>query len=96
MQDKQLMICNAGCTIRGYLEVISQTFVSFTLPSHSTSTSVSANLVRSDFTDAVAYASAAAVECRKFKYASKSDTDAASLPLESVSASALALSLGVL
>ena len=80
---------------------MSQTFGSFNLPSRSASTSPSANAVRSDFADAVADASAAAVECKEFKYASKSDTDAAdsyaaSLPLESVSASALALSLEVL
>ena len=67
----------------------------------STSTSASANAVRSDFADVVADTSAAAVECKEFKYASKSDTDAAdsdaaSLPLESVSASAFALSLEVL
>ena len=70
----------------------------FNLPSRSTTTSASANAVRSDFADSVADASAAAVECKEFKYASKSDTDAAdsSLPLESVSASALALPLEVL
>ena len=101
VQGKQLMIRDAGCTIRRYLEVMSQIFGSFNLPSRSTSTSASANAVRSDFADAVADASAAIVECKEFKYASKSDTDAAdsdaiSLPLESVSASALALSLGVL
>ena len=101
VQGKQLMIRDTGCTIRGYLEIISQTFGSFNLPSRSTSTSASANAVRSDFADAVADASGAAVECKEFKYASKSDTDAvdsdaASLPLESVSASALALSLEVL
>ena len=78
-----------------------QTLGSFNLPSHSTSTSASENAVRSDFADAVADASAAAVECKEFKHASKSDThaadsDAASLLLESVSASALALSLEVL
>ena len=73
-----------------------QTFGSFNLPSRSTSTSASANAVRSDFADAVADVSAAPVECKEFKYASKSDTDAASLLLESVSASALALSLQVL
>ena len=91
-QGKQLMICDAGCTIKGFLEMMSQTFGSFNLPSCSTSTSAPANAVRSDFADA----SAAAVECKEFKYASKSDTDAASLVLESVSASALALSLEVL
>ena len=99
--DKQPMIRDTGCTIRGYLEIMSQTFVSFNLPSRSTSTSASANAVRSDFGDAVADTSAAAVECKEFKYASKSDSDAAdsdaaSVPLESVSASALALSLEVL
>ena len=66
---------------------MSQTFGSFNLPSRSTSTSASANAVRSDFADAVADASAAAVECKEFKYASKlntdaADSDAASLPLE--------------
>ena len=88
-------------TIRGYLKTVSNTFVSFNLPSRSTSTSSSANAVRSDFADAVADALAAAVKCKEFKYASKSDTDAAdsdtaSLPFESVSASALALSLEML
>ena len=101
MQGKQLMIRDTGSTIRGYLEIMSQTFGSFNLPSRSTSTSALANAVRSDFAEAVADASAAAVECKEFKYASKSDTDAtnsdaASLPLESVSASALTLSLEVL
>ena len=101
VQGKQLMICDTGCTMRGYLEIMPQTFGSFNLPSRSTSTSASANAVRSDFADAVADFSAAAIECKEFKYASKSDTDAAdsdaaSLPLESVSASALALSLEVL
>ena len=95
VQGKQIMIRDTGCTIRGYLEIMSQTFGSFNLPSRSTSTSASENAVRSDFTDAVADASAAAVECEEFKYASKSDTDAASLPLESVFASALALSVKV-
>ena len=90
------MIRDTNCTIRGYLEIISQTFGSFILPSRSTSTSASANAVRSDFADAVADVSAAAVEFKEFKYASKSDTEAASLPLESVSASALALLLEVL
>ena len=59
----------------------------------------SANAVRSDFADAVADVSAAAVECKECKYASKSDaadSDAASLPLELVSALELALSLEVL
>ena len=101
VQDKQLMIRDTGCTIRKYLEIMSQKFGSFSLPSRSTSTSASANAVRSDIGYAVADASAATVECKKFKYASKSDTDAAdsdaaSLPLESVSASVLALSLEVL
>ena len=101
VQGKQLMIRDTGSTIRGYLEIMSQTFGNFNLPSCSTSTSASANAVRSDFADAVADASAAAVECKEFKYASKSytdaaDFDAASLPLESASASALALSLEVL
>ena len=96
VQGKQLMICDTGCTIRGYLEIMSQTFGSFNLPSRSTSTSASANAVRSDFADAVADASAAAVECKEFKYASKSDADAALLPLEPISASALALSLEAL
>ena len=96
VQGKQLMIRDTGSTIRGYLEIMSQTFGNFNLPSRSTSTSASANAVRSDFANAVADASAATVECREFKYASKSDTDAALLPLESVSASALALSLEVL
>ena len=92
MQSKQLMIRDTGCTIRGYLEIMSQTFGSFNLPSRSTSTSASENALKSDVADA----STAAVECKEFKYTSKSDTDAASLPLESVSASALALSLEVL
>ena len=96
VQGKQLMIRDTGCTIRGYLKIMSQTFGSFNHPSRSTSTSASANAVRSDFADAVADASAAAVKCKKFKYPSKSDTDAASLSLESVCASALALSLEVL
>ena len=90
------MIRDTDCTIRGYLDIMSQTFGSFILPSRSTSASASANAVRSDFADAVADASAAAVECKEFKYASKSDTDAALLPLESVSASAFALSHKVL
>ena len=85
------MIRDTGCTIRGCLEIMSQTFGSFNFPSHSTSTSASANAVRSDFADAVADASAPAVECREFKYASKSDTVSASLPLQSVSASTLSL-----
>ena len=101
VQGKQLVIRNTGCTIRGYLEIMSQTFGSFNLPSRSISTSASANAVRSDFADAVADVSAATVECKEFKYASKSDTDAAdsnaaSLLLKSVSASALAFSLKVL
>ena len=96
VQGKQLMICDTDCTIRGKLEIISQTFGSFNLPSHSTSTSASANAVRLHFADAVANASATAVVCKEFKYASKSDTHAASLALESVSASALAHSLKVL
>ena len=101
VQGKQLMIRDTVCTIREYLEIMSQTFGNFNLPSRSTSTSASTNAVRPDFADAVADASAAAVECKELKYASKSDTDAAdsddaSLPLESVSASALALSLEVL
>ena len=77
MQGKQLMIRDTGCTIRGYLEILSQTFGSFNLLSRSTSTSASANAVRSDFADAVADAPAATVECKEFKYASKSNTDAA-------------------
>ena len=101
VQGKQLMIRNTGCTMRGYLEITSQTFGSFNLPSRSTSTSASANAVRSDFADAVADTSAVVVECKEFKYESKSDSDtadsdAASLPLESVFASALTLSLEVL
>ena len=96
VQGKQLIIRDTGCTIRGYLEIMSQTFGSFNLLTRSRSISASANAVRSDFADAVADASAAAVECEEFKYASKSDADAASLPLESVSASVLALSLEVL
>ena len=96
MQGKQLIIRDTGCTIRERLEIMSQTFGSFNLPSRCTSTSASANAARSDFADAVADASVAAVECKEFKYASKSDTDAASLPLESVSASPLALFLEVL
>ena len=80
---------------------MSQTFGSFNLPSRSTSTSASANAVRSDFADAVADVSAAAVECKELKYASKSitdaaDSDTASFPLESVFVSALALLLEVL
>ena len=101
VQGKQLMIRDTGGTIRVYLEIMSQTFGSFNLPSRSTSTRASANAVRSDFADPVADASAAAVECMEFKYASKPDThaadsNAASFPLESVSASALALLLEVL
>ena len=101
VQGKQLMIRDTGCTIRGYFEIMSQTFGNFNLPSRSTSTSASANAVRSDFADAVADTLEAAVKCKEFKYASKSDTDAAdsdaaSPPLESVSALALALSLEVL
>ena len=101
VQGKQLKNRDTGCTIRRYLEIMSQTFGSFNLPSRSRSTSASANAVRSDFADAVADGSAAAVECKEFKCASKSDTDAAdsdaaSLPFESVFASALALSLEVL
>ena len=88
VQGKQLMIHDSGCTIRGYLEIMSQTFGSFNLPCCSTSTSASANAVRSDFADAEGDASAATVKCKEFKYVSKSDSDAASLPLESVSASA--------
>ena len=61
VQGKQLMICDTGCTIEGYLEIMSQTFGSFNLPSRSTSTSASANAVRSHFADAVDDASAAAV-----------------------------------
>ena len=64
VQGKQLMIRDTGCTIRKYLEIVSQTFGSFNFPSRSTSTSASANAVRSDFADAVADASAAAVECK--------------------------------
>ena len=80
---------------------MSQTFGSFNLPSRSTSTSASANTVRSDFADAVVDASSSAAECKEFKCASKSDTDAADsdaalLLFESISASALALSLEVL
>ena len=96
MQGKQLMIRDTGCTIKWVLEIMSQTFGSCNLPSRSTSTSAAENAVRSDLADAVADASAAAVQCKEFKYASKSNTDAASLPLESVSASALALSLEML
>ena len=96
VQGKQLMIRGTGSTIRGYLQIMPQTFGSFNLPSRSTSTSASVNAVRSDFPDAVADASAAAVECKEFKYASKSDNDVALLPLESVFASALALLLEVL
>ena len=69
VQGKQLMIRDTGCTIRGYLEIMSQTFGNFNLPSRSTSTSASANAVRSDFADAVADTSAAAVEYKEFKYA---------------------------
>ena len=69
MQGKQLMICDTGCTISGYLKIMPQTFGSFNLPNRSPSTSASANAVRSDFADAVADASAAAVECKEFKYA---------------------------
>ena len=74
MRGKQQMIRDTGCTIRGYLEILSQTFGSFNLPSRSTPTSASENAIRSDFADAVVDASAAAVECKEFKYASKSDT----------------------
>ena len=96
MQGKQLMISDTGCTIRGYLEIMSQTFDSFKLSSRSASESPSANAIKSHFADAVADALAAAVECKEFKYASKSDTDATSLRVESVYALALALSLEVL
>ena len=96
VQGKQLMIHDTACTIRGYLEIMSQIFGSSNLPSRSTSTIASANAVRSDFADAVTDASAAAVECKDFKCSSKSDVDAASLPLEPVSASALTLLLEVL
>ena len=67
MQGKLLIICDAGCSIRRYLEIMSQTFGSFYLPSRSTSTSASANAVRSDFVDAIADSSAAAVECKEFQ-----------------------------
>ena len=70
VQGKQLIIRDTGCTIRGYFEIMSQTFGNFNLPSCSTSTSTSANAVISDFADAVADASAAAVECKEFKYMS--------------------------
>ena len=59
VQGKQLMICDTGCTIRGYFEIMSQTFGSFNLSSRSTSTSASENVVRSDVADVVADASAA-------------------------------------
>ena len=75
---------------------MSQTFGNFNLPSHSASTSASTHVVRSNFADALADASAAAIECKEFKYASQSDTDAASLLSESGSASALTLLLQVL
>ena len=71
VQGKQLMIGDTGCTIRGHLEIISQTFGSFNFPSRCASTSASADAVRSDFADAVADASAAAVQCEQLKYASK-------------------------
>ena len=71
MQGKQLMIRDTGCTIRRYLEIMSQAFGSFNLSSRSTSTSASANAVRLDFADAVADASAATVECKEFICASK-------------------------
>ena len=64
VQGIQLMIRDTGCTISGYLEMMSQAFGNFNLPSHSTSTSASANAVRSDFADAVGDASAAAVDVR--------------------------------
>ena len=88
------MIRDTGCTVRGYLEIISQILGSFNLPSRFTSTSASANVVRSDFADAISNTSAVVVECKEFK--NSSDSDASSLPLESVSASALAVSLEVL
>ena len=69
VQGKRLMIRDTGCTISGYLEIMSQTFGNFNLPNRSTSTSASANAVRSDVADAVADASAAAVKCKEFKYA---------------------------
>ena len=96
MHGKQLIIHDTGCTIRGYLKIMSQTFGCFNLPSCSTSTSASANAVGLDFADTIGNTSAAAVECKEFKYALKSNTDASSLALESVSASALALLLEVL
>ena len=76
MQVKQLMIRDTGCTIRGCLKIMSQTFGSFNLLSCSTSTNASANAVRSDFADTIADVSAATVKCKEFKCASKSDTDA--------------------
>ena len=66
MQGKQLMTHDTGCTLSEFLEIMSQTFGNFNLPSRSTSTSASENAVRSDFADTVADASAAAVECKKF------------------------------
>ena len=101
VQGKELMIRDTGCKIKGYLEIMSQTFGSFNLPSRSTLTNTSANAVRSDFADTVADASAADVECKKFKYVSNLDTnaadsDVASLQLESVSSSAHALLFEVL
>ena len=79
VQGKQLMIRDSGCTTRRYLEIMFQAFGSFNLPSRSRSTSASAYAVKSNFADAIADASAAAVECKEFKYASKSDTDVASI-----------------
>ena len=96
VQGKYLMIRDTSCAKREYLEIMSQTFGSFNLPCRFTSIAPQQMQKDPDFADVVADASAAAVECKEFKYASKSDTDAASLPLESVSASALALSLEVL
>ena len=99
MQGKQLTIRDTGCTIRGYLEIMSQIFGSFNLPSRSALTSVSANAGTSDFAEGVADASAGAVDCKEFKYASKSDIGAADSDASSLSQfqhQPLALSLDVL
>ena len=59
VQGEQQMIRDTVCTIRSYLEIVSESFGSFNLPSPSTSTSASANAVTSaDFAEAAGDASA--------------------------------------
>ena len=83
VQGKQLTIRDTGCTIRGYFEIMLQTFGICNLPKRSTLISASANAGTSDSADA----SAADVDCKEFKYLSNSDTCTAgsgisSFPLE--------------